>query len=96
MIADSPFGVHVRGTIEEVKNWMKNINNGERFSLHRACYSFQPTKEAIMTIALQQGFEAFSVENEMGITPFQYLKENPYTDILEKDIIEEYIMKMMG
>ena len=96
MITDSPFGVFVRGTIEEVNNWMKNINNDERFSLHRACCSFQPDKEVIMRIVLQQGFGAFNVENEMGITPSQYLKENPYTDLLEKDVIEEYIMKMLG
>ncbi|GFH58431.1 hypothetical protein CTEN210_14907 [Chaetoceros tenuissimus] len=96
MIADSPFGVHVRGTIEEVKNWMKNINSDERFSLHRACCSFQPLKEVIFTILEEKGIGAFKLKNEMGITPSQYLKENPYTDISEKDIIEEYVMKMMG
>ena len=100
LIADSPFGnekgYYDDADEEAVQEWIKNINSHERFSLHRACCSFQPDKEVIMTIVLQQGIGAFSVENQMCITPSQYLKANPYTDISEKDIIEAYIMKMMG
>ena len=49
-----------------------------------------------MTIILQQGIGAFNIENDIGITPAQYLKENLYADISEKDIIQEYIATMMG
>jgi hypothetical protein len=80
---------------EEIVDWIKNIKSNKEYSLHRACCSFQPLKETIMTIILQQGIGAFNIENEIGITPAQYLKENPYGDILEKDIIQEYMMKMM-
>ncbi|GFH57240.1 predicted protein [Chaetoceros tenuissimus] len=81
---------------QEIHAWMKNINNHEDYALHRACSSYQPLKEVIMSITEKKGLQAFKVKNEMGITPSQYLKENPYRDIKEKDIIESYIMKMMG
>lgn len=81
---------------EEIVDWIKNINSNEEYSLHRACCSFQPLKETIMTIILQQGIGAFNIENDIGITPAQYLKENLYADISEKDIIQEYIATMMG
>ena len=81
---------------DEVHDWVKNINNDEKYSLHRACCSFQPLKEVIMTIILQQGIGAFNIQNEMGITPSRYLKENPYADIKETDIIRDYVMAMMG
>ena len=81
---------------EEVHNWIKNINNDEKYSLHRACSSFQPLKQVIMAIIIKQGIGAFHIQNEMGITPSRYLKENPYADISEKEIIQEYIVKMMG
>ena len=81
---------------DEVHNWLKTMNNDEKYSLHRACCSFQPLKEVIFTIILQQGIGAFNIKNDSGITPSRYLKENPYTDIKETDIIRSYVMKMMG
>ena len=35
-------------------------------------------------------------QNDAGITPSQYLKENPYSALTEKEIIREYLMKAMG
>lgn len=32
----------------------------------------------------------------VGVTPSQYLQENPFTDISEKEIINHYILDMMG
>ena len=81
---------------DEVHDWLKNINSDEKYSLHRACCSFQPLKEVLMTIILQQGIGAFNIKNEAGITPSRYLKENPYADIKETDIIRGYVMKMTG
>lgn len=49
-----------------------------------------------MQIIREQGLAAFSIKNDMGITPSQYLKENPYTDMKEMDIVREYLMTMMG
>ena len=84
------------GVTEEVHNWLKNMNNDDEYSLHRACASFQPLKEVILTIVRAKGIGAFKVKNEAGITPSQYLKENPYADIREMDIVRDYVMKMMG
>ncbi|GFH43794.1 hypothetical protein CTEN210_00267 [Chaetoceros tenuissimus] len=81
---------------DNINQWLKNMNNGETFSLHRACSSFQPLKEVIHTIIQEKGLKAFREKNSAGITPSRYLKENPYTTLNEKEIIREYVMKMMG
>ncbi|GFH57148.1 hypothetical protein CTEN210_13624 [Chaetoceros tenuissimus] len=81
---------------EEVNDWIKNINNNEKYSLHRACSSYQPLKEVIHTIIQQQGLQSFAMKNEIGITPSRYLKENPFANVTEKDIIRDYILKKMG
>ena len=100
LLRDSRFELHRSGNYDlqthEVHNWIKNINNDDKYSLHRACCSFQPLKEVIYTIILQQGIGAFNIKNDSGITPSRYLKENPYAAIKEMDIIRSYVMKMMG
>ena len=98
LLRDSRFESDGWGNYEsdEVHNWIKNINNDEKYSLHRACTSFQPLKEVILTIFKAKGIGAFQMKNEAGITPSQYLKENPYADIREMDIVRDYVMKMMG
>ncbi|GFH57222.1 predicted protein [Chaetoceros tenuissimus] len=90
------YGFYDDSQTEDVHNWIKNINNGDKYSLHRACSSFQPLKNVLMQIIREQGLAAFSIKNDMGITPSQYLKENPYTDMKEMDIVREYLMTMMG
>ncbi|GFH44050.1 hypothetical protein CTEN210_00524 [Chaetoceros tenuissimus] len=95
----SPFPNTFRTCIdhpEEINTWMKNINNHKDYALHRACSSYQPLKEVIMSIIENKGLRAFKTENSIGITPSQYLKENPYTDVTENDIIHDYLIKMMG
>lgn len=80
----------------EMNTWIKNMNNDEAFALHRACASFQPLKEVIHAIIQEKGLKAFREENSAGISPSRYLQENPYTQLTEKEIIREYLMKMMG
>ncbi|GFH44053.1 hypothetical protein CTEN210_00527 [Chaetoceros tenuissimus] len=81
---------------EEIHTWIKNIHDHEDYALHRACSSYQPLKEVIMSIIENKGLRAFKMENSIGITPSQYLRENPYADVTEQDIIKSYLMKMMG
>ena len=50
----------------------------------------------IFAIIQEQGIRAFSRKNELGLTPSAYLKENPFADITEKEIIHYYIAQMMG
>ena len=100
LLQDSHFELNERGYYhnqsEEVNNWLKNMNNDDEYSLHRACASFQPLKEVLLTIVRAKGIGAFQMKNEAGITPSQYLKENPYADVEEMDIVRDYVMKMMG
>ena len=79
-----------------MNQWLKNMNNDDTCALHRACTSYQPLKEVIHTIIQEKGLKAFRQENDAGITPSQYLKENPYSALTEKEIIREYLMKAMG
>lgn len=98
LLVESPFQIgQYRYDTEKVHEWLKNINKNGKNSLHRACCSFQPLKEVLMALVVKHGIGAFKkIKNEMGFTPSQYLKQNPYADIKEMDIIQSYIMKMMG
>ncbi|GFH57166.1 predicted protein [Chaetoceros tenuissimus] len=80
-----------------MNTWMKNINIGPEFALHRVCASFEPTVEMLVdTMEERGGIKAFQVENSIGVTPSQYLKENPYAYVSEKEVIEKYVLQMMG
>lgn len=93
IFADIPIEVKAEG---EVANWLSNIHNEEKYKLHRACSSFCPLKEVLFAILKEQGIGIFNLKNKMGISPSRYLKENPYTDLNEKEIINDFIMKMVG
>ena len=100
LLEESHFELDVWGNYDhhtdEVHNWIKNINSDEKYSLHRACSSYQPLTEVIHTIIQQQGLRSFAIKNGMNITPSRYLKENPFANITEKNIVRDYILKMMG
>ncbi|GFH43824.1 hypothetical protein CTEN210_00297 [Chaetoceros tenuissimus] len=82
---------------EEVKAWLKDTNTEEEFALHRICSSYEPTFEMILDNMIERGGpKAFKVKNSIGITPSRYLKENPYTNVTEKEVIEKYVLNMMG
>ncbi|GFH44373.1 hypothetical protein CTEN210_00847 [Chaetoceros tenuissimus] len=88
------YGRYIREA--EVNQWLKTINQSEEFALHRACSSFNPTDNIIHAIVRQQGLQSLKKQNNIGITPMQYLKENPYAELEERKIINRYILDMMG
>ncbi|GFH43864.1 surface antigen BspA-like [Chaetoceros tenuissimus] len=82
---------------QECNTWLRNINNNDQFALNRVCSSFEPTLEMILETMIDKGGpKAFKVENSIGISPSRYLKENPYAHVKESEIIENYILQMMG
>ncbi|GFH61889.1 hypothetical protein CTEN210_18365 [Chaetoceros tenuissimus] len=81
---------------DDMNTWIKNMNHDETFSLHREFASLQPSKQVVYNIIQQKGLKAFKVKNSAGIAPSQYLYKNPYTELTEKEIIHDYLMKMMG
>jgi hypothetical protein len=81
---------------EEVVQWVKSINNEETYALHRACSSFNPLPEDVHVLVKRQGITAMRMPNKIGITPSQYLEVNTFADILEKEIINRYILNSMG
>ncbi|GFH44369.1 hypothetical protein CTEN210_00843 [Chaetoceros tenuissimus] len=80
----------------EVNEWLKNIHNSDDFALHRACSSFNPLEDIIYEIVKRQGISSFKKPNSIGITPSQYLQENPYAEIEERKIVNRYVLDMMG
>ncbi|GFH43826.1 hypothetical protein CTEN210_00299 [Chaetoceros tenuissimus] len=89
----SGLGVAANNNMNE---WLKNMNNDEEYALHRACSSFQPLKEVLCGMIQEKGLKAFKEKNSAGITPSRYLQGNPYADVTEKEVIESYILQMMG
>ncbi|GFH49334.1 hypothetical protein CTEN210_05810 [Chaetoceros tenuissimus] len=75
---------------EDQKNWIKSINDSPKCLLHKICCAYQPTAEAIHQILQDRGLEAFYEKNSIGISPVEYLQENPFTDITEVDIVRNY------
>lgn len=76
--------------------WIKSVNNGEAYALHRAFSSFNPLSEIIHALVKRQGIKAMQMKNPVGITPSQYLETNVFADISEKDIINRFTLEMMG
>ncbi|GFH56017.1 hypothetical protein CTEN210_12493 [Chaetoceros tenuissimus] len=76
--------------------WVKTINNEGAYALHRACSSFHPLAEIVHTLVKQQGIKAMKMPNTIDITPSEYLAANTFADISEKEIVNRYILDMMG
>ena len=81
---------------ETVIQWIKSINNGEAYALHRACSSFNPIDDIIHGLVKRKGIKAMRIPNLIGITPSKYLEANRFAEISEKDIINRYILDSMG
>lgn len=75
---------------------VKNINEDDTYALHRACSSYQPLREVIYGIIDEKGLKAFNEKNEIGVSPSRYLKENPYADLTEMDIVKDYMSKKLN
>ena len=104
MLAKSPFDIdfqNIYGNYHELNHgelndWIKNHHEGNEFTLHRACTSYNPLDEVIFEIIKREGIGAFKKPDRVGVTASEYLSENPYTEIEEQKIIKRYILDMMG
>ncbi|GFH61965.1 hypothetical protein CTEN210_18441 [Chaetoceros tenuissimus] len=95
----SPFEVDRLGhyrNIDQVNAWVRDINASQEYALHRACCSFNPLFVIIYQIVRRNGLQAFKVPNRIDITPSQYLEANPFAQVDQKEIINKYIVEMMG
>ncbi|GFH57059.1 hypothetical protein CTEN210_13535 [Chaetoceros tenuissimus] len=81
---------------EEVNEWIQNINQNEEFALHRECASYEPSEDVIYGALKERGVSSFTVENKIGITASRYLDENPFSDIREQNLINRFVLDMMG
>ncbi|GFH49995.1 hypothetical protein CTEN210_06471 [Chaetoceros tenuissimus] len=104
LIEKSPFEKLPNGTYpvyDDINGWIKSINNGRKCSLHRICCSTYenevlPISEAIYEVVKEQGLQMLQVENKIGVTPLQYLAENPYLEnIDEMKMLRRYMLEMI-
>lgn len=96
LIESSPFADRYGGRMQEAHAWIKNLNGSDEYSLHRACCSYQPLQQVIYGIVQERGLGAFKKKNEIGITPSEYMKENPFSDVKEIEVIRYYMKYMIG
>lgn len=81
---------------EELKAWIINHNVHDKYALHRACVSYNPLKQVVFRIIEEKGLKAFKEENDIGISPSRYLKENLYAEVSEMEIVRKYISKKLN
>ncbi|GFH50170.1 predicted protein [Chaetoceros tenuissimus] len=103
LIRASTFEINERGVYdssinENVNEWVKNVNQGKEYELHRACSSFNPIIDIIYGIVRRKGIGTFQKKNELGMTPFDYLEANPFIElhIDQKVLMKRYVLEMMG
>lgn len=89
---------------EDIFDWFDRLDFPDRRanSLHRICCSTNEDEavlisEQIYQIVKEQGPQALLVKNAIGITPLQYLKENPYLESIdEMKILRRYVVEKLG
>lgn len=83
---------------EQVLEWVKNVNQGQEYDLHRACSSFNPLEGIIYEIVRREGLGCFKKRNELYMTPLDYLEANPDVEkkIDQRAIMKRYVLEMMG
>ena len=88
--------INYNNNVEEVNDWIKNLNIVNEYELHRACSSYNPMEDIVYGIVRRKGLSNFQFPNAIGIIPMQYLEANPYADIDQHKLIKRYIAEMMG
>ena len=89
------YGHYLRDTVA-VNAWIKSMNDGEGFALHRICSSYNPEMEQVYGYVKDHGVHVMKLPNSIGITPSQYLAANPYSEIEEGKLAKRYVLEMMG
>lgn len=96
----SPFTRNRNGRYNDydaISRWVTSLNGDtDEFSLHRACASCTPNTEDIYEIFKNQGLKSLAKTNEIGVTPSQYLEQNPFSDMSAQKLINRYVLEMMG
>ena len=98
LIRASPFKANEyssSNSSEEENPWIKNLNQGEEYAMHRVCSLFNPHTEIIFEIVNRDGLQCFKKKNKIGITPAQYLDVNPFAEIDQIAIAKRYVLEMM-
>ncbi|GFH52531.1 hypothetical protein CTEN210_09007 [Chaetoceros tenuissimus] len=102
LIEVSPFETNENGDYHgnnaKVNEWIQNLNQNDEYALHRECASFQPSENDIYEIIKRQGLQFINVKNQIGLTAFECLQKNPYTDVEidEQKLINKFVLDLLG
>ena len=81
----------------EVQNWIRSMNIGEIYILHRICASENPSLQAIPKRNAPRWWTCGDDEAEWDcISSSEYLLQNPFTEINEIRIVKHCILGLMG
>ncbi|GFH54617.1 hypothetical protein CTEN210_11093 [Chaetoceros tenuissimus] len=92
LIRASPYELDEEDIIQSIKS----INNEDTYALHRLCCSHDQDIEEVYRCVKVNGLPAMNLSNSIGITPSQYLAANPYSTIVECELVKRYVLEMMG
>lgn len=81
-----------------VYEWINSINANRKFKLHRICSSLYPDEDRTYRIIKRYGsLRKFTKpKNSIGITPLEYLYENPFADFDQTKLVKRFVLEMMG
>merc|ERR1711971_767064 len=83
---------------DRVNEWIKDLNQAPEFTLHRECAFIEPSEDNIYEIIKQQGLPSIHVKNQIGVTSFDYLQNNPYAEnhIDQHKLMMRLVLDLMG
>ena len=94
----NPWAYYKREINSQVNEWIKNLNQAEEFALHRECASYIPSENKIYRIIKEQGLPSLHIKNQIGVTAFDYLQQNPYVnfEVDQQKLINRLVLELMG
>ncbi|GFH61496.1 hypothetical protein CTEN210_17972 [Chaetoceros tenuissimus] len=90
---------------EFVRTWVKNLNQIntttnvriDKYAINRLCSSMDPSIDTLYNRYIRRfGLGVMKYRNKIGISPSQYLSENPYVDVDEQKLINRFILEKLG
>lgn len=84
------------GWTKEYTYFHEHIKNLDNTLMHQLCSSEFPCENEIFEEMLNSGLKCLYIENEAGYTAIQCLAENPYSLIKLQDLINRYVLYLVG
>lgn len=81
---------------QEYSHFHNYIQSLDCTEIHEKCSSVYPSKKEILRVLQREGLGCLEIKNNVGYTPLQCLELNPYSRISQRDLINGYILWLLG